>query len=213
MRKKGSQCLEKWAQGTHLVELALLSHCVFLTFDEMSVKVGDDSCKHKGSSCTRKCKTRSVQGSEGCQVESHDWLNHWFLCWVIELTHSMRKKEEEEETCRHRERKKGIKEWWKQKERTEGKDKRKMTAYWTLVVYVLMVDWLHHSYVGYGLLRYSLQLCFVQTTFRVLALSCLHVIIIILTCFILLFTYFYFLWIIDIYRNWNWNLLGTEHTY
>jgi hypothetical protein len=46
--KKGSQCLEKWAQGTHLVELALMSHSVFLTFDEMSVKVGDDSCKHNG---------------------------------------------------------------------------------------------------------------------------------------------------------------------
>ena len=46
--KRVSQCLEKWAQGTHLVELAQMPHSVFLTFDEMSVKVGDDSCKHNG---------------------------------------------------------------------------------------------------------------------------------------------------------------------
>jgi hypothetical protein len=48
-KKKGFTMLRERARRTHLVALALMSHCVFLTFDEMSVKVGDDSCKHNGS--------------------------------------------------------------------------------------------------------------------------------------------------------------------
>lgn len=108
----------------------------------MSVKVGDDSCKHKSANCTRVCKMGVGD------------TRYWGV--LVRILWLMFRLGDDWNEDRHRERKRGeggIKKWER-----DGLTEKKTRLRGQQIH--------HHSYVWHDPIPDSYHLCFIQTTFK-----------------------------------------------